>query len=687
MLAELRVKNLGIIEDTTWQPAEGLNVITGETGAGKSLIIDAAELLLSGKADQNDIRFGAEEAEVEGIFDLPENGHNKTPTLFGGEQSLIIDCRVRRKGSNIIRINGRAATRSELTHIGKSLIDIHGQSDHLSLLNSDTHIDLLDAYANLRERRDEFSKYFFELRKIEQELAELDKNAKNKGRDEEFLRFQLDEITRAGIREGEEEELLKERNLLSSAEHLKELCSTIYHDLYEDNTERTTPVLDKLSNAITALKKIIETDKSLSGHLKYLEETVEGISETARDINKYGSHLQYDPKRLEEIELRLETIKEIKRKFGPSTLQILSFKTRLQDELDQLNEIEKKHSELEMNTASIKQNLGKLAQELSTRRRQGRKNLIAAVKYELDDLEMGQMEFDISLKQELDPTGLTLSDGKAYAYNETGVDIIEFLVSTNPGEPMKPLVKIASTGELSRFTLALKTALAGADKIPVLIFDEIDIGVGGRSGEIIGKKLWALSRNHQIICVTHLPQIAVYADAHFVVEKEETNGRTTSTIRKCDPEEHVKEIAAMLGGPNYSETAADNARELISKAERWKSQIGRAECFFRQIAKKRQGVLGHFFCQSGQAATGGQQTMLDKLFTIYSLFCKQGQDYLESIIETGDRFFLQRFSSIRYNTPGDGTAPGQKELDFIRIQSERLGKIICVEANYIRIGF
>lgn len=575
MLSELRVKNLGIIEDITWQLQGGLNVITGETGAGKSLIIDAVEILLSGKVNEVTIRYGADEAQIEGTFHLPQNGLLKDTfsqkSLLDDDGTLIINCRLRRKSSVTIRVNGQTITKSQLIHLGRRIVDIHGQSEHLSLLNEKSHVDILDLYAHTLNLRDEFSLKLAELRKTEQELELLEKSDKERARDEDYLRFQLDEITRSGLREGEEEELQVERNLLSSAEQLKEFADIIYRSLYEDDSQSTAPVLDKLSEAVQAMKRLVEMDSKLLNQFKYLEETVSGITEVARDIHAYGNRLQYDPERLEEIESRLENIKNIRRKYGPTVADVLAHQKKIQIDLDNLTSYTDRQLELKGTIAYLKEETGNLAWRLSQERAHAAERLTVAVKDELDDLNMDQVEFSVDRRRFPDPDGLPFPDGECYASNDTGVDIIEFMASTNPGEPVKPLVKIASTGELSRFTLAIKAALSGTDNIPVLIFDEIDIGVGGRSGDVIGKKLWVLGRNHQVICVTHLPQITAFADAHFGVRKRISEERTLSTLANLKGKDRIKEIAGMLAGPNYTETALNNARELVGRADKWKA--------------------------------------------------------------------------------------------------------------------
>jgi DNA repair protein RecN (Recombination protein N) len=578
LLVELRVKNLGIIEDMNWRLDDGLNIITGETGAGKSLVIDAVELLLAGKADEEIIRHGADQAQIEGVFSLPPKENLSSlrellaeKELAADEDTLVIDCQLRRKSPDIIRVNGHAVPKAFLRQIGSLLVDIHGQSDHLSLFDSSAHLNFLDAYAHTLELRRDFNAKAKELNKVEQELKALEKDEQERARREEFLRFQLEEISRAQLKEGEEPELERGRDILASAEKLKTISYEAYRALYEeDASSQTAPALDKLNEAAQAIKKLVEIDPSLKSQLDFLEATIDGLTETARSVRAYSDGLEYDPNRLEEIESRLELIRGLKRKYGQSISEVLAYLAKAQKELDEVSNSAERSARLKETAASLKQGMGQMAARLSAERAKAAEKLMTEVKKELNDLNMPQVEFQVSLSREKDEDGIPLPNGQSYAFGNEGVDTVEFMASTNPGEPLKPLAKIASTGELSRFTLALKGALSEADHIPVLIFDEIDIGIGGRSGEIIGKKLSSLARNHQVVCVTHLPQIAAFADAHFSVHKELAGARTLSMLESLKDEARLKELAIMLAGAQYTETALTNARELMHKAESWK---------------------------------------------------------------------------------------------------------------------
>ncbi|MFC1955303.1 DNA repair protein RecN [Chloroflexota bacterium] len=578
MLLELRVKDLGIIEEIYWRLGHGLNVITGETGAGKSLVIDAVEALLGGKVDEENIRYGAEEAEIEGVFELPQGGSISRlrkflaeKGLWDDEETLVVKCAFRRQGRSVIRVNGQAVTKGLLHQIERFLVDIHGQSEHLSLLDNKYHLDFLDSYAHTLNLRYSFSAKATELRKAGQELKAHVEEEKDRSRREEFLRFQIDEITRAKLREGEEEELQQERNILSSCEKLKAYSYEAYQALNSENdAPASASAIDKINQAIQVMKKLDELDSALKKHLNFMEETLYGLEEVGRDIRSYSDRLEHDPRRLEEIESRLELIRNLKSKYGQTIAEVLDYLRKAEGELEGISHSTQKRAELEESCSRLKEEMGGIASELSGTRSLIAGKLVTEVKKELQELNMPQVEFEVSITQVQNEDGIPFPSGDIYAFNNEGVDIVEFIASTNPGEPLKSLTRIASTGEMSRFMLALKGALSEADNTPVLVFDEIDIGIGGRSGEIIGKKLWALAQNHQVICVTHLPQIAAFADAHYRVLKEASSDRTLSKLDNLNAESRLNEIAAMLGGTQYTETSLDNARELIQKAKAWK---------------------------------------------------------------------------------------------------------------------
>jgi len=573
MLVELKVRDFGIIEDMSWSLGPGLNVITGETGAGKSLVVDAIEALLLGKLDESAIRHGADEARIEGVFSLDrEADYSRLAVILKDngidyDDTLAVSCGLRRQGRGVIRINGQAVTRGLLRQVGDLLIDIHGQSEHLSLLNIENHIDMLDAYAHTIDLRNSFAEKAAELRHVEQQLKSLAEAQEKSAQREEFLRFQIDEIKQSKLKEGEEEALAQERRVLSSTEKLKELCDEAYNALSGGDSGSEGSAMERLSESIRSLKKSVDIDATLKPQLDVLEDANYRLEDAAREIRSYGETLEHDPKRLEEVEVRLDLIGRLKKKYGQSVSEVLAYLDKAEHELEAITHSSEKQGELEKLRASLREEMGKLAVKLSQARSKAAKKLIAAVKAELKELNMSQVVFDVAITQEEADDGLPSGDGQSYSFNDKGIDYVEFMTSTNPGEPVQPLVKIASTGEMSRFTLALKSTVSGADDIPIMIFDEIDIGVGGRSGEVIGRKLWNLARNRQVICITHLPQIAAYADAHHVVHKETNKGRTVSVIESVSGEDRFKEVAVMLAGPKPNDSSVKSAKEFIRKAD------------------------------------------------------------------------------------------------------------------------
>ncbi len=576
MLLELRVKNLGIIEDINWKLDAGLNVITGETGSGKSLIIDAVEMLLKATAGEEVIRYGAAEALVEGMFSL-KAGYPflkeflSEKGLIQDDEILVINYEIRKQKPGIVRINGHPVTKAILRQTGQFLIDIHGQSEHLSLLDKKNHLDFLDAYAHTLDLRKHFSLQADRLQEIESTLKKQQETQKESARREEFLRYQLEEIKQAGLRIKEDEELESERRMIAFSEKLKDYSSRISLALSDsDSSSYSYSAISRINEAVVAMEKLVQLDNSLQKQLDYLQKAVFSLEEIARDVREYGDRLEHNQDRLDEIEQRLEQIYNLKRKYGKSIEEILEFAVKTETQVQLLEQSSEIQSQMEKEQTVLKTQMWKTAEELSAARSLSALQLVRDVRKELDDLGMKQVQFEVSIIHNNTAGGLAGPAGQSLAFTREGIDEVEFLVSTNPGEPLKPLSRIASTGEISRFTLALKGALSEVDKTPVLIFDEIDIGIGGRNGDIIGQKLSGLAKNHQVVCVTHLPQIAAYADAHFRVTKETSGARTASSLEELTEDLRLDEMAAMLAGPGYSQAAMHNADELRQKARHWK---------------------------------------------------------------------------------------------------------------------
>lgn len=571
MLLELSVENFGIIDHISWRPSSSLNILTGETGAGKSLIIDAIEALVGKRVGEEVIRTGTDHARIEGVFELA--GDTSLKELLAehglqGEETIILTREIEKNGRNFNRVNGHPATLRFLQEIGKALIDIHGQSEHISLRDPYQQLLLLDRYANANNLRSEVEAAVERFYKLEKQLKALVEDERLMVRRTDLLSFQLDEIRKALIHEGEDEELQRESVILSNVEKLKYLSQAAYQALYGSDIS-TPSAIDRMGEAVRLLKELAQSDAGLSNLLTEVESALYQIEDTSQSLRAYQDSLTYDPARLEQVEQRLDLIRNLKRKYGNTISEVIKYADKAEEELHQLSFQSEKMTQLQEECAALKKELGELSHDLSKTRHQAAKELAKQVEKELSHLSMAQVGFQVLFSQFETGDELVLPDGHACAFNRTGIDKVDFLVSTVPGEPLKPLARIASTGETSRLMLAIKSALSKADATPTLIFDEIDIGIGGRSGEVIGKKLFNLSRDHQVICITHLPQVAVFAEAHYIIYKDILENRTITTMTPLSGKARLEEISAMLGG--LSEPALESAQELLGKAEAWKT--------------------------------------------------------------------------------------------------------------------
>lgn len=575
MLAEIHIRNFAIIEELTLRFGEGLNVLTGETGAGKSIIIDAVSLLLGGRASTEVIRAGAELAEVEGHFHLGARAAAVHPLLeaegLEGEGDLLILAReIRRNGRHICRVNGRAVALSVLNEIGQRLIDIHGQGEHLSLLRVREHLELLDRYAGLEAERAEMARLVHELRQVRAELAGLRRDERELARRIDLLTYQVQEITAARLEPGEDEALEAERRRLANAEQLMHLTTQVMQAL-ENGSEEQLSAVDLLGQAVQMLARLARIDPAVEPMRQQVEDLSYQLSDVAHELRRYRDRVEFNPARLAEVEERLELIYNLKRKYGDSIEEILAFGERAQAELDSITHAGERIAELEAEEKRLLQAIGELGQRLSAARREAGARLAQAVERELDDLRMEHARFSVDLRWQDDPEGAYVGDRRV-AFDVTGLDRVEFLISANPGEPLRPLARVASGGETARLMLALKAVLSRADETPTLIFDEIDVGIGGRVGAVVGHKLWGLTapdaqgrRAHQVLCVTHLPQLAAYGDVHYHVSKAVEGERTLTHVRRLEGDERVNELVAMLGAPTAAGRAS--AAAMLAEAE------------------------------------------------------------------------------------------------------------------------
>ncbi|HUS94651.1 MAG TPA: DNA repair protein RecN [Patescibacteria group bacterium] len=554
MLSELYIQNFAIIDDLRLTFDAGLNVLTGETGAGKSIILDAMALVLGDRADTTMVRDGSDTAYVESTFHLDAkmlvvmDPLLKSEGLEGdSDEILLLSRELRLSGRNICRINGRAVSLSIQKQMGELLVDIHGQGEHLSLLKPRSHLPLLDAYAGLNTDREIVARTVRQLRSVQREKQKIQHDELTLARRADLLSHQVSEIDGATLHDGEEEELREERQRLANIEHLLQYTNSILLALngLDDELPSTG---DLLGQAEHATEQLASLDPSMKSHLVKLQEISFQLSDFVSDLIGYQSRLEYDPARLDFVEERLELITRLKRKYGNSIVSILAARDAAENELATISHSEESLLQLKKQEEDLLHQVGKLGEKLSNRRQNAGKQLASAIEIELIDLNMERARFDIQIEH-IDADGGAWVGSRRLAFDENGIDQIELLVSANAGESLKPLAKVASGGETSRLMLALKTVLARVDETPTLIFDEIDQGIGGRIGDIVGRKLWALTNpaEHQVIVVTHLPQLAGYADGHFHVSKQLSGERTTTMVAKLDKDGRVHELAEMLG--------------------------------------------------------------------------------------------------------------------------------------------
>ncbi len=566
MLLELTITDFAIIDRLHLNLATGFNVLTGETGAGKSIIIDAVSLLLGAKPEAASVRAGCERALIEGVFEVPASPELRdlleANELANDEEPdrLWLAREIRSGGRSTARVNGRAVPSSLLRELGEQLIDIHGQSEHLSLLRPKEHVNLLDRYAGTWELREQVARLVGQWRAVHKELAELLKSEAELARRADMLKFQIDEIRAAKLKPGEDDELVLEQKRLANAEALAQFADEAYAALYEGDGE-TPAALDALAQAHKALSGLAKIDPKFAEHVTTLTSVVAQVDDLAREAKHYREAIQYSPKRLNAVEDRLDLIKRLKRKYGATISEVQAFGERAAKELDSLEHASERIEVLRRDGDRLLHEIGRAGQDLSAARQAAGERLSQAIEVELNDLRMAGARFGVELKREPDQNGAFVG-AERVAFDGTGIDRVEFLIAPNLGEGLKPLVKIASGGETARLMLALKTVLSRADQTPTLIFDEIDQGIGGRVGSTVGQKLWSLSQHHQVLCVTHLPQLAGFGDAHFKVDKAIDGERTLTHVEALDYRTRVQELAQMLGASG--DGAIKSAKEILA---------------------------------------------------------------------------------------------------------------------------
>jgi len=565
MLRELTIRNVAVIDEVTATFLPGLNVLTGETGAGKSILIDALQLVLGARGSETLLRAGAEEAAVEAAFDA--GPASRAVELLEGEgialepgEPLILRRHLFRDGRTRAYASGRLTSVATLRTLGESLVDIHGQHPGQWLLDPRRHRELLDGYAGIAEEVRAYRERFGHWQSLRREREELAAAERERAQRQDLLEFQRREIEGSHLEPGEEEALTAEHAILSNHERLFAAVEQTYGALEESDEA----ILVRLAAATARLREAAGIDQRLREVLEALETGGMHLREAARGLRDYRGRIEFDPERLDAIETRLHEIGKLKRKYGASVGEILDHLARVRAELSTLERSEERLGELEQGLTDTQRDLTSRADRLSAARGRAAPKLQEAILEEIRELGMAKATFEVRMN----PAG----PGEE-ALGPYGKDEVEFLISPNPGEPLKPLHKIASGGELSRTMLAIRVILAATDQTPTLIFDEVDAGIGGTTADMVGRKLTAASRQRQVLCVTHLPQIACYADHHVTVSKRTARDRTQTAVQALSAPERAQELARMLGGPSRSSTPLQHATELLEAASRLKKRM------------------------------------------------------------------------------------------------------------------
>lgn len=574
MLRELHIQNFAIITDLTLKFGSGLVVLTGETGAGKSIILDALSAVLGTRVESGVVRAGSNQAFVEALFELDNVTLEalrpllEQEGLLEDERFLTLSREIRSEGRSIARVNGRSVSLGIQSDVGAVLVDVHGQSEHLSLLKVKSHRELLDRFAGNSELLQDYQKQFRVWSALENELQDLKQLQTNADERTDILRYQIGQIEAARLKPDEEENLLKERMRLANAETLSRYAQSALQTL-DDSTPETSAVTDLLGTVSHDLNSLAKIDSQMQSLADQAEAALSGLTDIAYELRRYNEQIEFNPTRLDQVELRIDLINSLKKKHGGSIEAVLHFFDSAQEELNKIEGVEEQLEELNQKIRQLKEILGKLALDLSGSRQKAADELSSQMEERLSKLEMRKARLKVLITQQEDQLGLPVGQGVAFDFN--GIDRVELLIETNPGEGFKPLAKIASGGETSRLMLALKDVLAEADQIPTLVFDEIDSGIGGRVGLTVGSMLWQLARHHQVMCVTHLPQLAAFGDQHFKVDKQILHDRTVTQVLEVKGDLRVAEISEMLGTPG--EQSLRTARELLASVSKFASTI------------------------------------------------------------------------------------------------------------------
>lgn len=552
MLLELQVKNLALIEQAQVEFGEGLNILTGETGAGKSIIIGSVNMALGGKASKDSIRQGADSAYIELLFSVGSDAQRealKAMEIFPAEDGTLIISRKILPARSVSKINDETVTTAKLRQVTALLMDIHGQHEHQSLMDIHKHLEILDAYGKgkIASWKEKIRQEYQEYRKLKERLSSMETGQEDRLREADFCRFEIENIEEAALKEGEEEELTARYRKLSHVQRIMEALSSAYEALEGDS----------LGRAVRDVDQVAGFDEDLAPIRDQLLDLEALSNELGRSIQEYMDGCQFEESEFRQIEERLDVIRGLQAKYGPTIAQVFKVLEEKKKRLEELENYDEIREELKRKVSEAEKVLAGDCEQLSAIRKAAGKILAEKIKESLIDLNFLEVEFVMEFRR-LDH------------YTIEGFDEAEFLISTNPGQPVRPLKAVASGGELSRIMLAIKTVLADTDEIPTLIFDEIDTGISGRTAQKVSEKLKEISRTHQVICITHLPQIASMADSHFEIAKSIKGKETVTNIRRLGREESIDELARLLGGAEITEAVRKNAKEMKELAERAK---------------------------------------------------------------------------------------------------------------------
>jgi DNA repair protein RecN (Recombination protein N) len=565
MLTELRISNFALFDQLHLEFPNGFLALTGETGGGKSLLVDALVLLTGGRASAEHIRSDAKEATLEAGFSIARNLSlvrylRERDFLPPDDQELIIRRVLTRSGKNKTYVNGSLAPLQVVQDIARWLIDIHSQHDQQSLLALSAQLEVLDGFGETKDLRNRYTKAYLHWKEKERELSNiLTRQVEQKGR-QEFLEYQLQELESANLLEGEEEALHQEYQRLKHAGRIGELTNGAYQILYEGEEA----VLGNLRSILQSINELAEIDPTVESWVRLGESASISLQELTEELRKYREELDYDPSRFADIDDRLAQIQRLKRKYHSTVEQLIEQKHSLQKELEGFSNIQGQIEGLNQEVSDARRVMEKLGKELSQKRREAAKRFEQKIQGEFSALRMEQVRFQVTIDtlSEIDIVGVT------------GMDKVEFVLSANPGEPLQPLAKVASGGELSRIMLAIKSVLAEADEVSVLIFDEVDTGIGGPVAAVVGERLRTLAHYHQVFCITHLPQIASQASTHYLIEKEVKNKKTVTGVRMLKDMERQHEIARMLGGLEITKSTRETATEMLQMSTKRKKSGG-----------------------------------------------------------------------------------------------------------------